>query len=94
MERELQQYEQCLSGRAGDMVYYNIKGKTYIRKRPGSYNKNPTAQQAAARLHFAAAIAFARSVIADPVLKALYTKKAAGKRTAYATAISEYLKRI
>ncbi len=94
MERELQQYEQGLSGRTGDIVYYNIKGKTYTRKRPGSYNKNPTAQQATVRARFAAAIAFAQSVIADPVLKVLYTEKAAGKRTAYAMAISDYLKRI
>jgi hypothetical protein len=79
------------SGKIGKKVFYNRFGKTLVRKAPGSYNMNATPKQAEARQRFTAAHQFAQSIIADPVFKALYTKKAAGKRTAYSQAVSEFL---
>lgn len=79
------------SGKVGKKIFYNRFGKTLVRKAPGSYNTIPTPKQAEARERFTAAHHFAQSIIADPVLKALYTKKAVGKRTAYAEAVSEFL---
>ena len=76
-------YEERSSGRIGDMVYYNRWGKTYMRKRPGGYDKTATEKQALARERFIAAHQFAQAVIADPVLKALYPQKARGKCSAY-----------
>lgn len=94
MKKYLQPYEEGLSGKVGDEVYYNRYGKTLLRRRPGSYNRIPTEKQAAVRLRFAAAHLFAQSIIADPVMKVLYTKKAGGRCTAYSMAVSEYLRSI
>ena len=90
----LEWYEERGSGRIGDMVYYTRWGKTYMRKRPGGYDKTATEKQGLARERFIAAHQFAQAVIADPVLKALYNKKANRKGTAYSKAISEYMRGI
>lgn len=79
------------SGKLNDKVFYTRSGKTMVRKAPGSYNVTPTPKQAEVRARFTAAHAFAQGIIADPALKALYTKKAEGKRTAYSEAVSEFL---
>ncbi|MEP7197977.1 MAG: hypothetical protein ABI851_15770, partial [Saprospiraceae bacterium] len=71
-------YEEGLSGKLGDQVYYNRWGKTFVRKHPGSYNKTATPKQATGRARFTEAHRFAQAVIADPVLKASYHKKANG----------------
>ena len=87
-------YEDGGSGRVGDLVYYNRWGRTYTRRRPGGYDKTPTEKQAIAREHFITAHRFAQAVIADPVLKVLYLKKANGKCSAYSKAVSDYMKGI
>ena len=84
--------EEILYGKLGDVVYFRLNGKTFMRKAAGSYNKIPTEKQAGVRERFAAAHRFAQAVIADPALKALYNKKANGKCTAYAKAVSEYMR--
>ncbi|MEP7165279.1 MAG: hypothetical protein ABI741_11330 [Ferruginibacter sp.] len=63
-----------------------------MRKAAGSYNKTATEKQVPVREKFKAAHRFAQAVIADPLLKALYNKKANGKCTAYSKAVSEYMK--
>ena len=80
-----------LSGKRGDLIFYQRFGKTFIRKASGSYNKIPTEKQAIARANFIEAHHFAQSVINDPVQKAIYEKKANGLCTAYSKAVSEYL---
>ena len=93
MERQLEIYEEGLSGKCGSVVYYFRNGKTHVRKAPGSYNKVPTSKQAVERERFKKAHLFAKSIIADPALKAMYDIKAAGLCTAYIAAMSEYLGR-
>ena len=80
-----------LSGRFNDRVFYNRYGKTFSRKAPGSYNKVPTEKQAVVRERFLAAFAFAKTIIADPALKMLYSKKAKNGRTAFTVAMAAYL---
>ncbi len=81
------------SGKIGEQVYYTRNGKTFVRKAPGSYNKNPTLKQKVSRELFKKAHLFAKEIIADPILKAQYLKKAQTKKTAYCQAVSEYLKK-
>lgn len=80
-----------LSGNLFVMIFYNRFGKTYIRKAPGSYNNIPTEKQAVQRALFIQAHLFEQSVISDPVKKAIYTKKANSRCTAYSKAVSEYM---
>ena len=87
-----QTLEETLHGKLGDVVYYQRNGKTFTRRAPGSYNKIPTEKQAPLRERFKEAHRFAQMVIADPVLKALYNKKANRKCTAYSKAVSEYMR--
>lgn len=79
------------SGKVGDIIIYNRFGNTYARKAPGSYNKIPTAKQAAARERFIAAHEFAKSIIANPVLKSLYALDLGTHTTVYSKAVSDYL---
>ena len=82
-----------LSGKFGKKIYYQLHGKTFVRKAPKTgYNKVATEKQAVVRERFKEAYLFARSVISDPVLKALYEKRAKKGCSAYNTAISEFLK--
>ena len=92
MQVEPGSLEEILYGKVGDVVYFRLNGKTFMRKAVSSYNKTATAKQAPVRERFKEAHRFAQAVIADPVLKALYTKKADGKCTAYSKAVSEYMR--
>ena len=80
-------------GKLDKKVYYRRYGKLLVRKAAGSYNKIPTEKQEAMRIRFAAAHRFAQSIIADPVLKALYEQKGDNNHSAYTKAVSEYLKK-
>ncbi len=80
------------SGKLLGKVYYKRNGQTFARKAPGSYNKIPTPKQAAARERFMAANQFAKTIIADPVLKAQYAARANRGGSAYSTAVSEFLR--
>jgi len=90
-KKALEWYLEGGSGKLGNKVYYRLKGKTFVRKAPVSHNVIPTAQQATVRERFMAAHRFAQSVIADPVLKAYYLKKANGKCNAYSKAVSAFM---
>jgi hypothetical protein len=82
-----------LSGKCGKKVYYQLHGKTFVRKASKTgYNKIATDKQAAVRARFMAANQFAQSVIHDPVLKAFYEKKTKKGCSAYNLAISEFLR--
>lgn len=84
-------YTQGGSGKLGNKVYYQLNGKTFVRKAAGSYNKIPTPKQAAARERFAAAQQLAVQAMKDPLLKTKFEALAMGKCTAYAKAISVFL---
>lgn len=90
--RELAIYEKGLSGKCGDEVFYYRWNETKVRKAAGSYNTVPTPKQAPVRERFKAAQQFAKTVIANPVLKAFFESIAGDMRTAYNKAISEYMK--
>ena len=90
--RDLDWWEEGLSGKMGSVVYYQLNGKTFIRNTASNYDKTPTPKQTAARERFKQAQLFAISIISDPVLKAQYQARTGAKCTAYATAISEWLK--
>ena len=92
-KHKIKWYEEGASGKMGSKVFYQRNGKTFKRKAPGSYNVVATEKQAAYRSRFTEALAFARSIIADPVLKAEYEQRAARGRSAYNVAMSEFLKR-
>ena len=90
--KELEWWEEGGSGKIGNKVYYSRKGKIFKRKAPRRHNIIPTPKQAVVRERFTAAHRFAQGVITDPILKALYQKKAKGKCTAYAKAVSAFLR--
>lgn len=91
--REALWYEEGLSGKLGNSVYYQLRGKTFIRKAPVTgYNKVATEKQAVARERFKAAQQYALLVLSDPGWKAMYEKMANKKRTAYLQAMSDWFK--
>ena len=79
------------SGKVGNKVFYQRNGKTFIRKAQGSHNIIPTPLQAVARERFRQAHLFAQGIISDPVLKAVYQKRAKPMNSAYNVAVAEYM---
>ena len=66
-------------------------GRTIMIKKADMSNVEWSSDQVKTRGHFGEAVAFARSVLADPQLKQAYDKRARRKGTdAYHLAISEY----
>ena len=95
MKQQLSILYRGMSGTLGNKVYYQLRGFTYVRKRPGyKYNDHPGPRQAATHNNFREAHLFAKSIIADRMLKAQYAAKAKPGCTAYVTALSEYLRRL
>ena len=64
-------------------------GKTFISKRPDMSNVVPSELQLESNSKFANAVAFARSIINDPLKKATY--KIRPGKTVYHSAIKDYL---
>lgn len=81
------------SGRFGKrLVYRQRGGKTIIAGRPAR-KKNPnTARQREIRELFAEGVLYAKSAIADEVIKAAYQAKASGNQTAFNLALSDFCK--
>lgn len=65
------------------------KGRTFLAKYPDMSNVVPSASQLAEKSRFAAAVAYAREIVNDPVRKANY--KARSGSTVYHSAIKDYL---
>lgn len=83
-----------VSGMLGDVVVYRqFRGTTVMSNRP----KKPkvlTPHQQATKSRFLLAVAFAKTQIADPILKAKYQPGPGGEFTsAYIAAIADYLRR-
>jgi hypothetical protein len=82
-----------VSGRISDVVFRQRFGKTIISKMPDYSNPPPSsARQISIRLQFKDAVAYAKTVMADPVLKMLYGKKAKNGRSAFNLAIADFCK--
>lgn len=65
-------------------------GQTFLAKNPDMSNVVPSAPQLEEKSRFAAAVAYAREIVNDPVLKENY--KAHPGSTVYHSAIKDYLK--
>ena len=80
-----------LSGKFKNIVFYNLNGNTFYRKAPGPY-KPPTGLQLEKRNKFREAIAYAKIILQDPAVKAVYLKRAKPGQTAHNVAIREYMR--
>jgi hypothetical protein len=80
-----------VSGKLGDIVVKQYKYGTVITKLPDMSKVKSTARQKKQRKRFAAAVAYAKSINADPKKKAQYQKKVKKGSTVFHTALREYL---
>jgi hypothetical protein len=85
----------AMRGRIGkELVYRKYENKIVVSRYPDRSKIVYTATQKARQGLFAAAVAYARSIVSDPVLKKAYAKKLKnGKRRVYNAAIKEYMDR-
>jgi hypothetical protein len=80
-----------ISGRIGDVIYKTNKfGKTYSSTPPDVSNVVPTKAQNKTRNNFAKAVAYAKSVLNDPVKAELYTS--GDNKSLYVKALKDYFK--
>jgi hypothetical protein len=83
-----------LSGKMGNLVFRQLNGKTIVQAAPvrkAPYNKAQLKQQN----RFKEAMAYARVLLADPIVKAKYKAKArakGGNLNAFNVAVSEYMR--
>ena len=82
-----------LSGKLGNVIFKNYGNKTVISKYPDMSKVVKTEKQLENQYQFRAAQAYAKSILSDPEKKLAFLKTVTKGRTAYHTAISEYLKR-
>jgi hypothetical protein len=82
-----------ISGRVGKMIGFRQVGdETEVFRRPGKRTKPLTPDQLAHHERFINASYYAKSVIADPVKKAVYDAKRTGRVHAYNMALSDFIK--
>ena len=83
-------------GRLGDLVFRVYpNGKTIVSKYPDMPNVTWSPAQEAHRRRFKRAIAYAKSAMADPDVRAVYEKRAAEKDDRpFQMAVSDYFKGI
>lgn len=94
---DLQSVIKSLSGSLDKEDQYTFrrtrKGKTILIKKPDMSRVQWSPAQEAGRRKMADAIVFAKGVLADPKLKAAYTRRAKRKGSdAFHLAISEYMR--
>jgi hypothetical protein len=78
-------------GKIGGMTYRMMYGKQTAMKTPDMSEVKWSEAQEAERRRFRKAIAYARTVMADPALRAQYQKRARrAKRQAFRVAVSDY----
>ena len=80
-----------MSGRIGNLVFYQKNGNTFVRPRPSKSKNPPTPARLRKQEKFKRAHAFAHNVINDPELKAVYDARAKPGSCAYLTAVSEFM---
>jgi hypothetical protein len=77
---------------ANQIVLRQRYGKTILAKKPRPSTKEATAAQVAHRNRFIGAANYARSVLNDPTLRAVYEPRAVNGRTIYMIAVGDYMK--
>jgi hypothetical protein len=85
---------QQVKGQIGKQIVVKRYGqKTVITAYPDMSRVKPSKLQRTKRKDFAAAVAYARSIINDPEQKAAYAKRVKKGERVYNFAIKEYLRR-
>ena len=80
-------------GSIGRLVFKRYKGKTIVARKPVR-TKEPGPEELARREHFQEAVAYAKSVMADPEARAFYEPIALQRdRSVYMVALRDYLKK-
>jgi len=64
-------------GRIGDLIFRQFRGKTVVSQAPDYSRRRRSARQKASSRQFAAAVRHAGKVLADPVQRAAYARRAA-----------------
>jgi hypothetical protein len=82
------------SGKIGDLVIRQIGKNSYISTVPDMDHVVPTALQLKRREIFTAAVAYAKNIIHDVKLKAIYKKKVKKGERVYNFAIKEYYRKL
>lgn len=81
------------SGKFGKKLVYRQRGdKTILARQPEKTWKPATARQQEIKESFYEGVLYAKSVIADPILKEIYQKKATRHKSAYNIAVSDFCK--
>jgi hypothetical protein len=82
-----------LRGQLGKQLVFKRYGKkTVVTRYPDMSKVKPSKQQQQQRSRFAEAVAYARKITHDPVLKATYAEKVNKGQTVYHYALQEYLR--
>ncbi|MFM1770309.1 MAG: hypothetical protein RJA22_2838 [Verrucomicrobiota bacterium] len=84
---------QEVRGRIGPLVFRRFRGKTVVQRAPDMTRVVASPAQLAQRARFQRAVAHARAVLADPVLRARQASRAQSRGlTVFALCIADYLK--
>jgi len=81
---------ESLSGRVGDMVFYQADGQNLSRA-VGKVNSERSAKQGANESRFKQAQVYARAATADPIRKAAYQARCVGHQNARNLAIRDFM---
>src|SRR4051812_487629 len=80
-----------VSGQVGNLIFRNVRGRTFISSAPVHRRIKPTPAQLESRERFQQAASYGRMALADPVRRAFYTQLAVTKnKPIFALAIQDY----
>lgn len=74
-----------------EIVVKQYGNKTVVTRYPDMHNIKPSKQQKKRRNWFADAVAYAQTILHDPIKRAAYKKKVKKGQTVYHFAIKEFL---
>jgi hypothetical protein len=78
------------SGQLGEMVFRELRGKTFVSRKP-SVTAEPTENQVEHRERFKQAAAYGKSALADPLTRELYEEAAKNKNIpVFAATIADF----
>jgi hypothetical protein len=81
------------SGKLGDIIFKHYRFGTVVSRRPNMSKVKRTSTQKKNSSRFVEAVKYARSVVASPMLKKTYEKKAKKSgRTIYHLALADYMR--
>lgn len=82
----------AFKGKLGEFIFKRYGNKMVVSRVPDMSNIRPTRKQKAKRSRFKDAVAYAQTIVNDPVKKAAYQKNLRRGKKVYQSAIAEYLK--